>query len=128
MYSVFRVWTCLVVFSFVACSTTHVWAEPEWITSKEGAKLWNPNPQANESCSWTGEKDTRGYATGRGLVVWFVEGRVVEASQGNYSSGRSVGTGIILDASGNATARSDKGKQYDVKLILKAASTDESSQ
>jgi len=82
-----------------------------WITSKEGARLWNPNPQPNETCTWTGSKDADGYATGKGLIIWYTDGKVTQASQGTYSRGRNIATSITLYASGNAAAWSTSGKE-----------------
>jgi hypothetical protein len=64
----------------------------EWMTSKEGARLWNANPQPNESCSWTGNIDKDGYATGEGVIVWFEDGKVTQISvlalkQGKHEEG-----------------------------------------
>jgi hypothetical protein len=128
MHSILRVAIYVLALSFIACSTTYAWADPEWITSKEGVKLWNPSPQANESCSWTGKKSRRGYASGRGLVVWYVDGQVTQVSQVTYSFGRPVGTTIALEASGEISAWSDKGEQHDVKVVPRITEEEEPQQ
>ena len=45
-------------------------ATPGWIAdNKTGCKVWNSNPQANESIEWTGGC-VDGYADGYGILQW----------------------------------------------------------
>jgi hypothetical protein len=50
-------------------------AEPSWIAdSVSGCKVWNPNPQPNETIKWSGDcRD--GKANGFGTLEWFQSGR-----------------------------------------------------
>ena len=52
-------------------------ATPDWITTtNKPCKVWNPNPEPNESVTWTGPcKD--GYANGKGILFWTENGKPV---------------------------------------------------
>lgn len=53
-------------------------AEPNWITTDKGCKVWNPNPQPNESVTWSGEC-INGKAHGNGILIWYKNG--IESSR-----------------------------------------------
>lgn len=93
-------------------------ANANWITSRERAKLWNPNPQPNESCTWTGKRDANGFATGRGMVVWYVGRTIAEVDCHTYIAGRPVGMGAILQPSGRKRVTFTRQGQ-DVPVVLK---------
>lgn len=103
------------------CLESTSFADGQWITSNEGVKLWNPVPQPNETCTWTGLKDREGFATGKGLVIWYVNAKVAQVSQATFERGQWNGTHITLNASGTASASSDSGDQYEVTLIRKSS-------
>lgn len=44
--------------------------EPNWIITDKGCKVWNPNPQPNESVTWSGEC-VDGKANGNGILTWY---------------------------------------------------------
>jgi len=96
--------------------------KPSWITSIEGAKLWNDAPQANETCTWSGKIDGNGFATGAGLVVWYVNGKAVQAHQGYLSAGRAARPGITLSADGKAFVSSPTATQYDLQVVPRTPS------
>jgi hypothetical protein len=48
-------------------------AEPNWITTDKRCKVWNPNPQPNESVTWSGEC-INGKAHGNGILIWYKNG------------------------------------------------------
>lgn len=73
----------------------------EWITSTERAILWNENPQPNEMCSWSGKKDSRGYATGPGMVVWTQRGVISDINCGSCNRGISDGVWYLMNPNGN---------------------------
>ena len=71
-------------------------ARPDWITAtNQPCKIWNPNPQPNESVTWSGEcKD--GYASGQGLLRWTVNGRLDAEYEGRYANGKRNGHGVLV--------------------------------
>lgn len=46
----------------------------DWIEDQKGCKAWNPNPVPGESITWSGACK-EGYATGRGIQIWFKNGK-----------------------------------------------------
>jgi hypothetical protein len=100
-----------------------------WITSREGIRLWNPNPQPNESCSWTGTKDEKGYADGPGLVIWYMNSAIAQVSSGTYVAGRADGVEVITLPDGNNwVTYSENGIKIQVAVKLDRADQVASSQ
>lgn len=76
-------------------------ADPGWITTVKGCKVWNSNPQPNESATWSGECFD-GKAHGNGILIWYKNG--IESSREILStkSGSFMEKGVIsakVDAS-----------------------------
>ena len=77
---------------------------PDWITATNPAtnqpcKVWNPNPQPNESVTWSGEcKD--GLASGQGHLRWEVDGKLDAEYDGYYLNGKRNGRGVLTLADG----------------------------
>ena len=46
-----------------------------------GCKVWNPNPQPNETFTWSGTCK-EGYLSGPGIFEWLVDGKVAERFEG----------------------------------------------
>ncbi len=84
----------------------------EWMVSKEGAKLWNPNPMQNETCSWSGEKDRRGFASGPGFVVWYINDKPYQVSSGNYTNGKAEGNILIVSKNAHVQAIQENNGVY----------------
>jgi hypothetical protein len=59
----------------------------DWIADrKTGCRVWNSNPTAQESLSWSGRcKD--GLAEGAGVVQWFRDGLPFERDEGQWQGG-----------------------------------------
>jgi hypothetical protein len=75
-------------------------AKPAWIAdSKTGCKVWNPAPQAHETIQWSGTCDG-GYATGKGTVTWFENGKAGDRYVGEYQSGKRNGHGVVTMGNG----------------------------
>ena len=76
-----------------------VYAEGQWITTD---KIWDDNrPQPNETFTWSGGHDNDGYATGYGVLQWYVDGENDNRYEGNMSRGKINGEGRCTFASGN---------------------------
>jgi hypothetical protein len=72
----------------------------DWITAtNQPCKIWNPEPQPNESVTWSGEcKD--GYATGEGMLRWTLNGKPDVEFTGRYADGKRNGHGVIITPDG----------------------------
>src|SRR4051812_45596820 len=73
---------------------------PDWITAaNQPCKIWNPEPQPNESVTWSGEcKD--GYASGEGILRWTENGKPDVEFTGRYANGKRNGHGVMMTADG----------------------------
>ena len=69
---------------------------PDWITtSNKSCKVWNPNPEPNESVTWSGEcKD--GLASGKGILFWTENGKPDVEYDGDYANGKRNGHGVMI--------------------------------
>ena len=75
-------------------------APPDWITTtNKPCKVWNPEPQPDESVTWSGPcKD--GFASGRGLLLWTENGKPDVVFDGEYANGKRNGHGVLITADG----------------------------
>jgi hypothetical protein len=75
-------------------------AAPDWITAtNQPCKIWNPEPQPNESVTWSGEcKD--GYASGQGVLKWTENGKPDAEYDGGYANGKRNGRGVLITPDG----------------------------
>ena len=71
-------------------------ATPDWITTtNKPCKVWNPNPEPNESVTWTGPcKD--GFASGKGILFWTENGKPDVEYNGEYANGKRNGHGVMI--------------------------------
>jgi len=65
----------------------------EWLASKSGCQIWDPNPQLDETVTWSGGC-TNGHADGQGTVQWVKDGQSIETDQGEWRDGKQAGKGI----------------------------------
>lgn len=73
---------------------------PAWIAdSKTGCKVWNPSPQAHETIHWSGGCEG-GYASGKGTLEWFENGRPGDRYEGEYQAGKRNGHGVVTMSNG----------------------------
>ena len=75
-------------------------APPDWITAtNKPCKVWNPEPQPNESVTWSGPcKD--GFASGQGVLLWTENGKPDVVYEGEYANGKRNGHGILITPDG----------------------------
>lgn len=87
-------------------------AQPGWIADpKSGCKVWNPQPEPNESITWSGPcKD--GIANGKGTLQWIEEGKPGSRYDGEMKGGKPNGHGIEVHANGNRYEGEFKDYQY----------------
>jgi hypothetical protein len=62
------------------------------IDNKSGCQVWNPNPQLDESVSWSGSC-ANGRAEGTGIAQWSRNGNPSETDEGEWRNGRQVNAG-----------------------------------
>jgi hypothetical protein len=68
--------------------------------TKDGRTLvWNENPGWDYEATWTGERDSAGYATGKGTLTWYQTERPIVTGS-NIPSGRKERTGVVASYSG----------------------------
>jgi TonB family protein len=76
-------------------------AQPGWsIDPRSGCWIWNPNPRADETVTWSGRCYPGGPATGTGVMEWRYGGRV-SRYEGDLREGRPHGRGIFTAPNGN---------------------------
>jgi MORN repeat len=76
---------------------------PNWITAKnKPCKIWNPQPQPNESVTWSGACKN-GLASGKGVLHWTENGVPDAEFDGEYADGKRNGPGVIITPDGERT-------------------------
>ena len=65
----------------------------EWLADKSGCQVWDPNPQLDESVTWSGAC-MNGRAAGRGTVEWSKDNKRIETDSGEWRDGKQVGKGV----------------------------------
>jgi hypothetical protein len=66
----------------------------EWAAdAKSGCKVWDPNPQLEETVAWSGAC-ANGFAEGAGTAQWRRGAVVIETDEGIWRNGRQIGLGV----------------------------------
>jgi len=64
-----------------------------WVAdAKSGCQVWDPNPQLEETVSWSGSC-ANGHAEGPGTVRWSKGGALFETDEGEWRDGRQANKG-----------------------------------
>jgi hypothetical protein len=72
----------------------------EWIADSKGkCRVWNIDPQPNETVVWSGAC-VDGYASGTGTNTWYQAGKEMERYAGTMFKGRPHGKGAVTWANG----------------------------
>jgi len=87
--------------TFKAVAQTDDPTPPGWITTtNKPCKIWNPEPQPNESVTWSGPcKD--GFASGKGILRWTENGKPDVEFDGEYVNGKRNGPGVMIAPDGH---------------------------
>jgi hypothetical protein len=87
--------SCLAAVLLAAAVTTAPVAAyaGEWVADTLGCQIWNPNPQLEESVTWSGSC-ANGRAQGPGIVQWLKGNAAVETDKGEWRDGRQANNGI----------------------------------
>ena len=76
------------------CLSGLAFAEQEYTITDKGYKVFNSSPQPNESVTWSGNTDSEGFASGEGILQWFINGKPTEKYEGGMLKGKLSGRGI----------------------------------
>jgi hypothetical protein len=93
----------IVLVPFRAIAQPEESTPPGWITAtNQPCKIWNPEPQPNESVTWSGPcKD--GFASGKGVLRWTEGGKPDVEFDGEYAGGKRNGPGVVVTPDGQHT-------------------------
>ena len=90
------------------------------ISDQKGCKIYNPNPQENESVKWNGAcKD--GFVDGEGVLEWYIGDRLEERYEGSMRSGWAEGSGTFTSRQGTHYKGEWKRSLQDGKGISQSA-------
>jgi hypothetical protein len=64
-----------------------------WLADKSGCQVWDPNPQLDETVTWSGGC-SHGLAEGSGTVEWFKDNNRIETDKGEWRGGKQAGKGV----------------------------------
>jgi len=71
-----------------------------WISDPtNGCRVWSPAPSPNETIAWNGGC-LGGYAQGRGVLQWYVDGRPARRDEGEFRDGKLTGAGLRVEPDG----------------------------
>ena len=65
-----------------------------WIKDANDVYLWNPQPQAGESITWSGgfvQDGNHKFADGAGITTWYLNGEVEQVDEGTFRHGQRHG-------------------------------------
>lgn len=73
-----------------------VWAqEDNFVKDNKGCKIMNPQPRKEETVTWSGECKN-GFASGKGVLQFFLSGIADEKYEGEMNEGYAEGTGTLM--------------------------------
>lgn len=94
----------ILLVTFQVLAQTNQPAKPDWIvTSNKPCKVWNPEPQPDESVTWSGTCED-GLASGKGILKWTENGKPAVEFDGVYAKGKRNGPGVIITPDGKRLA------------------------
>ena len=71
-----------------------------WMADAHGCKVWDPQPEPNETVTWSGAC-VDGYASGRGVTVWIENGVPDEQADGTRVAGHMQGHAVQTSPNGD---------------------------
>ena len=90
--------------ALAAAAQTDKTEAPGWITAaNQPCKIWNPEPQPDESVTWSGGCEG-GFASGQGVLRWTENGKPDVEFDGEYAKGKRNGPGVIITPDGRRMA------------------------
>jgi len=85
-------WAWMLAFGISICFAQPPRAGTLITDTTTGCRVWNPNPQPNETIRWEGACEN-GLAQGKGRLQWLHDGALYETDQGEWNAGRQFGHG-----------------------------------
>jgi MORN repeat len=103
----------------VACAAAIAPARAgDWSTDLGfGCRVWNPNPQPDETVRWAGTC-ANGFAHGHGAAQWFKNNLPFETDEGEWQQGRQVGHGSQAWPSGHYEGDLVDGEPHGHSVLL----------
>lgn len=97
------------------------WAqEDNFVKDDKGCKVMNPQPRKEETVSWSGECKN-GFASGKGVLQFFLSGIADEKYEGEMNEGYAEGTGTLSMLDGGRYEGEWKRSKQDGKGTMFAA-------
>jgi len=99
-------------FAAVAADAEH--PDESWIVdSSSGCRIWNPNPQEDETASWSGAC-RNGVGEGYGVILWFHDNQQTARYEGELRGGIQNGSGILIRGDYRYSGEFRDGKAHGV--------------
>jgi hypothetical protein len=93
-------WKGLFLLTLLAVLSGAGYAQAGWIAdSSTGCRVWNPFPTFDESIKWEGPC-VDGLVHGRGRLLWYSSGRLIETDQGEFIKGKLNGFAVLVFTDG----------------------------
>ena len=86
-------WVLFLVFFFLQGVAI---AASDWVLTDKGFKVWDNNVQPNKTVSWSGGADADGYINGKGVLQWFLNGKLQDKYDGDMLKGKRHGYGQMV--------------------------------
>ncbi len=96
---------CLYLLALICSTPARAATDPDmqWIADANGCKAANPFPRPGESVTWSGAcKD--GLMEGKGVLQWFVDGKIDDRYEGQINAGWAEGEGTLTRLDGGRYA------------------------
>lgn len=84
----------MLVLSLTITGVTYA-SDDAWVLTENGYKIWNPCSAPNETVSWSGDADDENYATGKGIIKWGEDGKLIMSYDGDVVKGKAHGKGVM---------------------------------
>ena len=91
--------TALAIAAAITIASKPALAGARVADTKSGCQVWNPNPQLEETVTWSGSC-ANGRAEGHGTAQWVKGGATSETDEGDWREGRQTGKGTQSWATG----------------------------
>jgi hypothetical protein len=73
----------------------------QWARDPEtNCRVWSPEQVVNFQVRWLGPCPN-GYATGRGVAIWYADGRELRRDEGDFRDGKLAGFGVRVERDGS---------------------------
>ena len=88
-----------IVFSILFVFSTASFAKGVYVQTNNG-KVWDAYPEKGQIPGWTGGVDSNGYASGKGVLIWYQDGQPGDKYEGTMVEGKMSGKGTYTWSEG----------------------------